>query len=361
MLKLLEAAIAEAIINEVVSPEDESIKEAITEWKLIKRKLAVIEKIGKALSTRIDSLEEKFDEVIADVDGNKAVVDGAILEYVKKKSNTTVKYKEVVDYSLKMVNEAQKKVIEMFIASVTKQGTITDVLAVTDPELEKYLLELKDVTGDELMDKIEVMARAGFDRIPKQVSNAKKRAVKEGVVKDIATLIKHAASGFRTMFSKFFTAMKASQKATDSFVKAVKTEAIKEGKMHAADGTSVTLDNGREFSLKREIRSDKLEAGMIVLATAGKNRGLYEVKGFTGKEADAKTVKTEFSSIAKVFAACKVKTIRDLSEIAGAPRLVVKDLEDGSTGSWFQPAKNGGWVRGASETKASFTLVEEVK
>jgi len=224
MIKYLEEQILDQIIQEGKDPVDASIKANIAEWKALQKKVAVIQKMSKAITTRIAELETGFEEVIKEVNGNKAVVDGAIVEFTQKKSNTTVKYKEVVDYALKMVNEAQKEVLEKFIKSVTNESKITDVLAVTDPELEQFLLDLKRVEGEELLDKIETMARSGFEKLPKQIENAKKRALKEAVANNVVKVIKNIVATFKTKFKKFFKALDKQKKAAEDLVKAVKAD-----------------------------------------------------------------------------------------------------------------------------------------
>ena len=224
LIQEFEAHLVDQIINEGKSPEDEAIKQQVAEWKALSKKLAVVQKIAKSISGRINELETGFDEMLKEEKEKKAVVDGAIIEYTQKKGNTSVKYKEVVDYTLKMVNEAQKKVIEEFMKTVTTPGAITDVLAVVDPDLEKFLIDLKGVTGDELLDKMETMSRAGFERLPKQIKDKKKREgeLKEGVIKNIEKVIKNIGARFRSIFNKFFKAKDKSDKAVEAFVKAVK-------------------------------------------------------------------------------------------------------------------------------------------
>lgn len=228
IIKEMELKLQDLAIEEGRDPQDASIKAEIAEWKAMKRKLAVIEKMSNAIGSRISELEKGFEEVIKEVDEHKAVVDGAIIEYVQKKGNKSVKYKEAVDYALKMVNEAQKKVLEEFIASVTKDGSITDVLAVTDPELEQYLLDLKGISGDDLLNKIETTSRASLDRFPKQVSNAKKRELKEGVVDNIAKIIKSLVSKFKRVMAPFYKSSDKAKKASEALVKAVKMDPLKE-------------------------------------------------------------------------------------------------------------------------------------
>lgn len=230
LIKEMEGKLLDQIINEAKSPQDEAIKASITEWKLLQKKLAVVNKIAKAVTSRITELETGFEEVIKGIDGNKTVVDGAIIEYTQKKGNTTVKYKEAVDYALKMVNEAQKKVLEDFVKSVTKSGEIKNVLAVVDPDLEKFLIDLSSIDGTDMMDKIEDAARAGFDRLPKQVANAKKRVVKEGVGENIAKVVKNLVSKFKTVFRSVFKSIDKADKAASAFASAVKADPLKEGK-----------------------------------------------------------------------------------------------------------------------------------
>lgn len=227
MIKEMEGRILDAVLAEGKSPQDESIKAAIAEWKLMKKKMAVIEKMSKAISDRIGELEAGFEEVVKQADGNTAVVDGAILEYTQKKGNTTVKYKEVVDYTLKMVNEAQKEVIEKFITTVTKSGEIRNVLSVTDPALAKYLIDLKDAGGDEMMSKIEKQARTGFDRLPKQVLGDKKK-LKEGVGDNVAKVVKSLVAKFKSLFGGYFKAVTKANKAAIALQKAVKADPLKE-------------------------------------------------------------------------------------------------------------------------------------
>jgi hypothetical protein len=396
LIREIEGKLLDAMIAEGKSPEDESIKLEIQEWKLMKKKLAVVEKMSKALSGRIAELEKNFEEVIKGVDGNKAVIDGAILEYTQKKGNTTVKYKEAVDYALKMVNEAQKRVIEDFVTSVTKSGEIRNVLSITDPELEKYLIDLGDAKGGDMMSKIETAARAGFDRLPAQVKNAKKRVVKEGVTDNIAKVVKHLVSGFKRVFASFFKSMAKADKATASFLKAVKADPMMESddtiivskteltemaasrkftsggmksseakmlvKQFKAGEETYDMKDGRQFQAKKAVKGDMLEKGMIVLASYNStNQGaqIYEVLGFTAPGDDSKPV---YDTAKQAFKACKVASLRALSTLGRDERsqVYVKDLEDGDEGGWFYPYE-GAWVRGSGAEKLSFTLVEEIK
>lgn len=269
LIQEFEAKLVDQVINEGKSPEDESIKQQVAEWKALKKKMAVIEKISKAISSRVEELEVGFEEVIKEQKEKKAVIDGAIIQYTQKKSNTTVKYKEAVDYALKMVNEAQKKVLEEFIKSVTKQGTISDVLSVVDPELEKFLIDLKDASGDELMNKIETMARAGFDRLPKQIANAKKRDLKEGVIKNIEKVLKNIGARFRTIFAKYFKAEDKSKQAVDALLKAVKADPLKESVVNeGVSSVAVDPQSGEDRAKFLKACEDR---GVVVISEKDKN------------------------------------------------------------------------------------------
>lgn len=229
MILAFEQNLVDLAIFEAKDPVDVSIAEQVAEWKKLKKKFAVMDKISKLVTSRIKELETSFEEVIKDVDGNKKVVDGCILEYTQKKSNQTVKYKESVDYAMKMMNEAQQKVLQAFIDSVTKAPEITDVLAVTDPDLEQFILDLKKAPAEDLLDKA-----GDVDKFPRQVALAKKRELKEGVLDNIAKVIKRAVATFKTKFAKLFKAFGARDTATNALLKAVKATSVSEAKITEA-------------------------------------------------------------------------------------------------------------------------------
>ncbi len=221
MILGFEKNLVDLAISEGTDLIDKNIASQVAEWKQMNKQVAVLAKLTKLISGRIGELEEQFDEAIKDIEGNKKVVDGCILEYTQKKSNRTVGYKEAVDYALKMMNEAQQEVMNKFIESVTKEPKISDILKVTDPELEKFIIDLKNTDADEIYAKL-----GDVSKFPKQIKNAKKRdELKEGVIDNIAKVAKQLAVSFKTKFAKFFKAVEKRNKATDALVAAVKADA----------------------------------------------------------------------------------------------------------------------------------------
>ena len=229
MILEFEQNLVDLAIFEAKEPVDVSIAEQVAEWKKLKKKFVVMDKISKLVTSRIKELEESFNEVIKDVEGNKKIVDGCILEYAQKRSNQTVKYKESVDYAMKMMNEAQQKVLQAFVDSVTKAPEITDVLAVTDPDLEQFILDLKKAPAEDLLDKA-----GDVDKFPRQIALAKKRDLKEGVLDNITKVIKRAVTTFKTKFAKLFKAFTTRDNATDALMKAVKATKVAEAKITEA-------------------------------------------------------------------------------------------------------------------------------
>jgi hypothetical protein len=129
------------------------------------------------------------------------------------------------------------------------------------------------------------------------------------------------------------------------------------------------LTDGRKFKAVKRVLSNRLEAGMTVLASYNKyNQGadIYQILGWSDTDKKYGEGAIKFKSIAEVFAAKKVKTLKALEDLdEGLPYghsvyMVVKDLEDGTSGAWFY-LHEGSWVRGSGAEKLSFTLVEEVK
>ncbi len=251
MILGFEKNLVDLAISEGTDLIDKNIAAQVAEWKQMNKQFAVLGKISKLISNRIKELEEQFETVIKDVEDNKKVVDGCILEYTQKKSNRTVGYKEAVDYALKMMNEAQQKVLDEFIETVTNEPKITDVLKVTDPELEKYLIDLKQTDADELYAKL-----GDVSKIPKQLKNAKKRdELKEGVVDNIAKVVKQLAASFKTRFAKFFKAVEKRNKATDALIKAVKADTpIKES-------IATALIEGKTSSYESDVKGIKFLVG----------------------------------------------------------------------------------------------------
>jgi len=222
MILDLENRILDQILQEGKDPIDDALKETIAEWRQLQKDFIVIDKIAKAVSSRVGELETDMADMLKQMNSKKTVVDGVIIEFIQKKGNKTVKYKEALDYTLKMVNEAQQRVILAFVETVTNPGELRDVLVITDPEIEKHLLQVKKVSGMDMFRKMGSMARTVFSKLPKLFTNSVKRELKEGVEENLSKVIKNLVRRFKTVFKPVFKAIDASDKAVDALVKAVK-------------------------------------------------------------------------------------------------------------------------------------------
>jgi hypothetical protein len=155
--------------------------------------------------------------------------------------------------------------------------------------------------------------------------------------------------------------MAASRSFTSGYMKSSNAKALV--KAFKAGEETYEFKNGRSFKADKAIRGDKLETGMVVLASYDStNQGaqIYEVLGFTDPTVELDDPK--FKTAKEAMTACKVTSLKALSNLGQgeASKMVVKDLEDGDEGAWFY-AYNGSWARGSGAEKLSFTLVEEVK
>lgn len=126
--------------------------------------------------------------------------------------------------------------------------------------------------------------------------------------------------------------------------------------------------NGDTYKFVKSTASNKLEKGMVVMASYNStNQGaqIYEIKGFSDAVEKYGESGVKFDSIDAVFKANKVKNLKDLmaledkNEYGRHTYLVVKDLEDGDEGAWFYLYK-GSWCRGSGAEKLTFYIVEKV-
>lgn len=124
------------------------------------------------------------------------------------------------------------------------------------------------------------------------------------------------------------------------------------------------LSDGRVFKPAGKVGPLELKAGMIVLAAYNDyNQGaqLYEIQGVTsGKEHHGVNDETpHYASVREMLEDLDAGDLNDVENEGWAPRLVVKDLEDGDSGAWFY-IHEGEWVRGSGAEKLLFTLAREV-
>lgn len=126
--------------------------------------------------------------------------------------------------------------------------------------------------------------------------------------------------------------------------------------------------NGDTYKFVKSVASNKLEKGMVVMASYNSsNQGaqIYEIKGFTDSVEKYGESGVKFDSINDVFKANKVTSLKalmdleDKNEYGRHTYMVIKDLEDQSEGAWFYLYK-GSWVRGSGAEKLTFYIVTKV-
>lgn len=127
---------------------------------------------------------------------------------------------------------------------------------------------------------------------------------------------------------------------------------------------SFELDNGDEFMFDKPTNGGSLKKGDVVFAVHDKyNTGaeLYEVLGFGGDDE-----KVKYDTVKAALAGTGTKSLKELEEYNSNQksrddevRLIVKDLNDGSSGAWFY-LHGGRWCYGSGAEPLSFSLVKKV-
>jgi hypothetical protein len=125
---------------------------------------------------------------------------------------------------------------------------------------------------------------------------------------------------------------------------------------------TVELKDGSEYEFEKMASGGNLKKGDIVFAMHDKyNTGaeLYEILGF-GKDDSVK-----YDDMKAVYAGTGVKTLKELEKFNDANekdevRLIVKDLDDGSSGDWFYVFE-GRWAYGSGGEPLSFMAVKKIK
>ena len=177
----------------------------------------------------------------------------------------------------------------------------------------------------------------------------------------------HDNAGVSESVSPVLKEMAAARRFSSGWIKSKDAKELV--KAFKAGKATFDLTDGRKFKAVKRVLNNKLEAGMTVLASYNRyNQGadIYEILGWSDTDKKYGEGAIKFKSIAEVFAAKKVKTLKALEDLdEGLPYghsvyMVVKDLEDNDSGPWFY-LYEGSWARGSGAEKLSFTLVEEIK
>jgi hypothetical protein len=122
------------------------------------------------------------------------------------------------------------------------------------------------------------------------------------------------------------------------------------------------LEDGSEYEATKMASGGNLKKGDVVFAVHDKyNTGaeLYEILGF------GKDDKVVYDSMKDVYAKTGVKTLKELEKFNDANddkevRMIVKDLDDGSSGDWFYVFE-GRWAYGSGGEPLSFMGVKKIK
>lgn len=136
-------------LNEAISKAEQ--KRLMKEWREISGELAIFSAIAKKMASRVSEIESALVPIVKEADGQKEVIDNAILEYSQSKGKKSVSYSDLWSEALKAVSEDQKAVLEAYKETISKVGAGSESLKIIDPKLQKTLAGLKkDMTVEEL-------------------------------------------------------------------------------------------------------------------------------------------------------------------------------------------------------------------
>ncbi len=219
-MKLIREIDTIVILEGVTQHEKEveaSLELTIEDWKLLVKKIAILEKILKPLKEQVSVIEEALTPVAQEMEDQRRVINSAIIT-VKENSKSTVKYKEVVTKALEIATADQKAVLNETIDKLTTRSVSTK-LNILEPEIADFLIGLNQhVTSDELLDRL-----GEIEKLPRNIINKKKREGKivEGVsdklpsISKIFSDVKHLLSfAFKSVYKK----LEKSKKSADKLV-----------------------------------------------------------------------------------------------------------------------------------------------
>lgn len=241
-MKLIQSLENKLLDNFFAEAKNESISEQVKEWNALQKKMAVISAISKAITSRVGELETSFDSILEKLKNQRKEVDGVILEYAQVKGRKSVGYKEGVAKALELLTAKKKEEFEEFMKSVTHEAEMKTVLSIESPELGEFMDSLKGISGKELLDRAEEIGTE-IEKLPNQV-----KKLREGVAKNIATVISNLAKNFALKFKSFFKASDAVDAAIENFKKAVKADPLMEEKESRKDDDSDEHDKDVKYS-----------------------------------------------------------------------------------------------------------------
>lgn len=200
MIDLLQIEYDRLVLEDETS--DMSVEEAIEEWRILKKRMATMEKLMKEMNERTGELEGVLEAYVGREEGLVTTVDSALVEFKERKGRKNIAYAQAVKLALTKLNKTGQKVLNEAVVEFTKTGASSTYVKVSDPELQNFLADLTEVPSDELWDRI-----GPLERFPK---NALRRLRKENIEADIINervgeKIKNALSKFKNAISGFIS------------------------------------------------------------------------------------------------------------------------------------------------------------
>lgn len=198
MIDLLQIEYDMLILEDETS--DMSVDDAIDEWRVLKKRMATMERLMKEMANRTGELEDVLQAYVGREEGLVTTVDSALIEFKERKGKKSTAYAKAVNLALTKLNKQGQKILNEAVVQFTKTGAGSQFVKVSDPELQSFLSDLSEVPSNELWDRI-----GPLERFPK---NALRKLQKENLDKDIinervSDTIKSALSKFRNAFKSF--------------------------------------------------------------------------------------------------------------------------------------------------------------
>ena len=214
--------IDKVVVSEGVTKHEKEVEKSldltIEEWKLLVKKIAILEKILKPLKEQVGVIEEALLPVAKEMEDQRRVINDAIIT-VKETTKATVKYKEVVTKALEIATNDQKAVLNETIDKLTTKS-VSNKLNILEPEIADFLVTLNQhVTSDELLERL-----GEIEKLPRNIINKKKRAgtISEGLsdkVPSISKIFNDVKNLLSFAFKSVYKKLEKSKKSAENFAK----------------------------------------------------------------------------------------------------------------------------------------------
>lgn len=139
----------ESELSEAPELSQRKLNALVKEWSFLAKQAAVLNALAKRISSRVAEIEETLHPIVKAEETKQLAVKHTLVEYTTRKQ-TKVKYKEVFEKALEVVNEEQKTFLQEYKEEMTDRGTV-ESLKLVDPELAQLVKNLNVMTGEELI------------------------------------------------------------------------------------------------------------------------------------------------------------------------------------------------------------------